>query len=98
MLQELFEIIEERKGTPRPGSYTADLLRRGEDVILQKIGEEAIEVIVAAKGQGDQRLVEETADLFYHVLVMLSFRGLALQDVEAELRLRHQTAAPSQDR
>lgn len=98
MLQELFEVIEERKDHPRVGSYTADLFRGGEDVILQKIGEEAIEVIVAAKGQGDQRLVEETADLLYHVLVMLSFRGLALQDVEAELRLRHQAAASSQDR
>jgi phosphoribosyl-ATP pyrophosphohydrolase len=98
MLQELFEIIEERKATAKPGSYTADLIRGGEDVILQKIGEEAIEVIIAAKGQGDQRLVEETADLFYHVLVMLSFRGLAFEDVEAELRLRHKAAAPNQDR
>ena len=89
MLNELFALIEDRKAHPAEGSYTNRLLSEGEDKILKKIGEEAIEVIVAAKGQGDQRVVEETADLLYHVLVLLAARGQSLADVEAELRLRH---------
>jgi len=89
MLNELFAIIEDRKARPVEGSYTNRLFAAGEDQILQKVGEEAIEVIVAAKGQGDRRVVEETADLFYHTLVMLAARGLRLADVEDELRRRH---------
>lgn len=89
MLSELFTLIEERKSHPAPGSYTAQLFNAGEDEILKKIGEEAVEVILAAKAQGNQRLVEEVADLFYHTLVMLSSRGLTLSDIEAELRRRH---------
>jgi phosphoribosyl-ATP pyrophosphohydrolase len=89
MLNELFAVIEDRKARPVEGSYTNRLLQEGEDKILKKIGEEAIEVIVAAKGQGDQRVVEETADLLYHVLVLLAARGQSLLDVEAELRRRH---------
>ena len=89
MLNELFQIIEDRKANPTKKSYTARLLSEGEDRILQKIGEEAVEVILAAKGQGNQRLLEETADLFYHTLVLLSAKELTLGDVEAELRKRH---------
>ena len=76
MLNELFELIEERKEKRPSGSYTTDLFNDGEDGILQKVGEEAVEVILAAKGQGRERLVEETADLFYHVLVMLAYKGV----------------------
>ncbi len=90
MLPELFATIEDRKAHPSEGSYTSRLMRAGEDEILKKVGEEAMEVILAAKGQGNQRLIEETADLLYHTLVLLSFRGLSLQDVEAELRRRRQ--------
>lgn len=89
MIEELFQIIEDRKANPRPGSYTAELLAAGEDEIIKKIGEEAVEVILAVKGQGDQRVIEEIADLYYHSLVLLSARGLSLADVEAELRERH---------
>jgi phosphoribosyl-ATP pyrophosphohydrolase len=89
MLNELFTLIEDRKAHPVDGSYTNRLLADGEDKILKKIGEEAVEVIVAAKGQGDQRVAEETADLLYHVLVLLAARGQSLADVEAELRRRH---------
>jgi phosphoribosyl-ATP pyrophosphohydrolase len=89
MLNELFAIIEDRKANPSEKSYTAKLLAAGEDKILQKVGEEVVEVILAAKGQGDQRLVEETADLFYHTLVLLCAKGLTLDDVEVELRKRH---------
>ena len=90
MIDQLFEIIETRKANPRPDSYTAALFAEGEDEILKKVGEEAVEVILAAKAQGDERLVEEIADLFFHTLVLLSWRGLSLEDVKEELRRRHE--------
>ncbi len=89
MLNELFDIITERKAHPQPGSYTNKLLDDNVDVILQKVGEEAVEVILAAKGQGNLRLVEEVSDLFYHTLVLLVRQGVSLADIEAELRRRH---------
>jgi len=89
MLNELFEIIEDRKENPSENSYTARLLNEGEDKILQKVGEEAVEVILAVKGQGKQRIVEEVGDLFYHTLVLLASQNLSFIEVEAELRRRH---------
>ena len=88
VLDELFATIIDRQAHPRPGSYTARLLEAGEDEILKKVGEEAMEVILAAKGQGDERVVSEIADLFYHLLVLLAARGLTLDQVEAELKRR----------
>ena len=90
MLQELFDIIEDRKQNPVDGSYTNQLFLQGEDEILKKVGEESVEVILAAKAQGDERLLNELADLYYHTLVLLSARGLSLKDVEAILEKRHQ--------
>ena len=89
MLNDLFEIIQDRKKLQPQGSYTWQLLQAGQDAILKKVGEEAVEVILAGKGQGNQRLVEEVADLFYHTLVLLSANNLTLGDVEDELRQRH---------
>jgi len=88
MLTELFSIIQSRKTAPPEQSYTARLLARGEDEILKKVGEEAVEVILAAKAQGDRRLIEESADLVYHLWVLLAARGLDLAALEAELRRR----------
>jgi phosphoribosyl-ATP pyrophosphohydrolase len=90
MLKELFQIIESRKSEMPEESYTARLIDAGQDEILKKVGEETMEVLLAAKGQGDQRLVEEMADLFYHMLVLLAAHDLSLADVEAELERRHQ--------
>jgi phosphoribosyl-ATP pyrophosphohydrolase len=88
ILHDLFTTIESRKQNPPSGSYTGYLFAKGEDEILKKMGEEVIEVIVAAKGQGDERLVSEIADLLYHALVLLADRNLQLADVEAELASR----------
>jgi phosphoribosyl-ATP pyrophosphohydrolase/phosphoribosyl-AMP cyclohydrolase len=85
VLHSLFATILDRQANPRPNSYTVHLLDSGEDEILKKVGEEAMEVILAAKGQGNERLTAEVADLFYHLLVLLAAQGLALADVEAEL-------------
>lgn len=89
MLHKLFAIIADRKNHPTPNSYTARLFAAGEDEIVKKVGEEAVEVILAAKGQGDERVIAEVADLFYHTLVLLAARGLTLAQVEAELERRH---------
>jgi phosphoribosyl-ATP pyrophosphohydrolase len=89
MLPKLFELIADRKANMPPDSYTTSLFSSGEDEILKKVGEESMEVILAAKGQGKERLIEETADLFYHVLVMLTYYDLSLADIEFELEQRH---------
>ena len=88
-LNKVFGIIENRKANPKAGSYTNELFDKGEDEIVKKIGEGAVEVIIAAKGQGDERVISELADLTYHCLVLLSQRGLSPQDVADELARRH---------
>ena len=89
-IDQLFTILQERKANPSLNSYTTSLLTDGEDEIVKKIGEEAVEVILAAKGQGDQRIVEETADLVYHLLVLLVSRDLSWDAIRDELAQRHQ--------
>jgi phosphoribosyl-ATP pyrophosphohydrolase len=84
--------LQDRKAHPSAESYTAALLAAGEDEIVKKIGEEAVEVILAAKGQGDQRVIEESADLVYHLLVLLVSRDLTWADVESELARRRKPA------
>ncbi len=88
-LAKIFAIIEDRKANPTTDSYTNQLFDAGDDKILQKVGEEAIEVILAAKGQGHERLISELADLTYHCLVLLSVQGLSPDDIAAELERRH---------
>ena len=66
MLNKLFRIIKDRQENPRDGSYTNQLLEAGYQRIAQKVGEEAIEVIIAAGNQGRHRVIEESADLLYH--------------------------------
>jgi phosphoribosyl-ATP pyrophosphohydrolase/phosphoribosyl-AMP cyclohydrolase len=88
ILGELFAVILDRQANRPPDSYTAALLDAGEDQILKKVGEEAMEVVLAAKGQGDERLVSEIADLTYHLLVLLAARELTLSDVRGELATR----------
>ena len=88
VLDHLEAVILDRKAGGLPGSYTLQLLDAGEPHILKKVGEEAIEVIVAAQSEGDARLVSELADLTYHTLVLLASRDLSWSDVEAELARR----------
>ena len=89
-LRELFARLEQRRQEMREGSYTAALLRGGGAAIAAKVQEESGEVIHAALTETNQRLVEETADLFYHTLVLLLERGVTLDAVYAELdRRRH---------
>jgi phosphoribosyl-ATP pyrophosphohydrolase len=89
ILNELYATVIDRKHNPRPGSYTNSLFEAGGDEIVKKVGEEAIEVIIAAQGQTDQRLVEETADLLYHLWVLLAWHSVTPEQVLAELEKRH---------
>lgn len=95
MLDRLERIVQARKATPpATGSYVAGLLARGEAAISRKIGEEASEVITAALGgEGDRRVVEEVADLWFHTIVLLGARGIALREVLEELARRHRARA-----
>lgn len=87
VLRELYAVLESRRQNPHPDSYTARLLAQGEE-ILKKVGEEAVEVILAARHQGRERLIAELADLTYHVLVLMVAEGITLEDVAEELRRR----------
>lgn len=84
-LEQLYLTLENRKAANPASSYTARLFDAGEDEILKKIGEEAIEVILAAKSQGELRIIEETADLTYHLLVLLVSKGITLSQIQDEL-------------
>jgi phosphoribosyl-ATP pyrophosphohydrolase len=96
VLFRLAEVIESRRGGDPETSYVARLLARGDDAILKKIGEEATETVLAAKDAGhggsSDRLVAETADLWFHCLVMLAHYGLKPQQVLAELQRRAGTS------
>ena len=99
MLARLERTIAARKASPESGSYVAGLLVKGEPAICRKIGEEAAEVMTAALGgEGNQRLVEETADLWFHTLVLLGARGIPLQEVLQELARRHRRRQTSSGR
>ncbi len=88
-LERVFGIIQDRKTNPKTGSYTNSLFEAGEDEIIKKVGEEAVEVVLAAKGQGQERLISEMADLTYHCLVLLAQFNLTPEDIAAELDKRH---------
>lgn len=92
MLGELETIIADRKANPKAGSYTNSLFDSGVNKIAQKVGEEAIEVIVAALGQGRTEQISELSDLFYHTLVLMAQLGITLDDVDVELAKRHKPA------
>ena len=88
ILERLAEVIERRKGGDAEKSYVSRLFARGPDAILKKIGEEATEAVMAAKDGDRLRIVGETADLWFHCLIMLAQYGLRPADVLAELRRR----------
>lgn len=88
VLVSLDQTIQQRKSDPPPGSYTAKLFAAGVPKIAQKVGEEAVETVIAALAESDERLLSEMADMVYHSLVLLAARDLSLADLEAELARR----------
>jgi phosphoribosyl-ATP pyrophosphohydrolase len=99
-IRELEAVIAQRKANPQPGSYTDYLFSKGLDKILKKTGEEATEVIVAAKNDVDADLILEIADLTYNVLVLMAERGISVTQIEEELasRIGPSDAAKLQER
>ena len=89
-LEWLAGIIEDRRRQAPEGSYVAGLLAKGVDRIAKKVGEEAAEVIIAAKNRSREELACEMADLWFHTLVLLADAGMSPADVEAELARRHE--------
>ena len=88
-LGTLQEVIAERIARPAPDSYTARLLGEGPTRVAQKVGEEGLELALAAVAQGDAEVIGEAADLLYHVLVLLQAKQLSLAQVVVELERRH---------
>ena len=88
VLKQLAEVLEQRKGAAADSSYVASLYDKGLDAILKKVGEEATETVMAAKDGEKDKLVYETADLWFHTLVLLAHEGLGPDDVLNELARR----------
>lgn len=87
-LEQLAQVLEQRKQESADKSYVASLYAKGLDSILKKIGEEATETVIAAKGGDKQQIIYETADLWFHCMVMLADQGLGPEDVLQELQRR----------
>jgi len=85
ILEKLERIVQDRKKNMPEDSYTTSLFNRGIDKIAQKVGEEAVEVVIASKNSDDAELIYETADLLYHLIVLLTERGIELKDIKKEL-------------
>ena len=94
VLDELYQLIESRQRERPEGSYTTYLFEKGLDKILKKLGEEASETIIAAKNDDAEQLAAESADLLYHLIVLLVERGVKLESIRDELVQRRQTGRP----
>ena len=97
-LEELYAIIKGRKETTKEGSYTNYLFDKGLDKILKKVGEEATEVVIAAKNEDPRELVYETADVLYHLLVLLVEKGVSYEAILEELASREGVISKTQER
>ncbi len=87
-LGEVFKIIKDRKVNPKADSYVSSLFERGENKILEKVGEEATELIIASKGDSRDEIIYEASDLIFHVMVLLGYKGIELGEVSEELARR----------
>ena len=94
VLNGLYQLIESRQRERPEGSYTTYLFEKGLDKILKKLGEEASETIIAAKNDDAEQLAAESADLLYHLIVLLVERGVRLESIRDELVQRRQTGRP----
>lgn len=88
-LTELQDFIEKRHSEMPEGSYTTSLFKEGLNRMAQKVGEEALEAVIEAVGGTDERLVYEGSDMLYHLIVLLTSKGLRIEDLAKELQVRH---------
>ena len=98
MLETLYQEALKRKKKPKEGSYTSYLYDKGLDKILKKVGEEATEVVIAAKNADKDEMANETADLLYHLAVALVETGVSLKEIEAVLQARQGKQSRIHDR
>lgn len=96
ILEELYDLVRDRAQKPEAGSYTNYLLDKGMDKILSKLGNQAIEVAIAAKNGRKSDIIHESADLVYHLIVLLAASDIPLEELIAELRKRR-TLSESQN-
>lgn len=87
-IYQLEETIKDRKENPRDGSYTTSLFKKGMNKIAQKVGEEAVELVIEAKDDNDDLFKNEAADLMYHFLILLQAKNIGMQDIEEVLKSR----------
>lgn len=88
-LYTLEKVIASRAGQMQANSYTAKLIQKGHDKILQKVGEESVEYIIDAKNKNKERAISEACDLLYHLMVSFYTLGISFDEIEAELEKRH---------
>lgn len=88
ILNKIYDIVKERAANPQEGSYTNYLLSKGIDKVCKKLGEEATEMVIAAKNNDKQELIGECADVFYHALALMYIQGVTPDDVAQELENR----------
>lgn len=91
-IDELYKIIEDRKKNLPERSYISSLFKQGSDRIIQKVGEEATEVVIAAKNGDKAQIVSEAADLWFHSLILLAETGITPEEILEELEKRHKKA------
>ncbi|KRM95599.1 phosphoribosyl-ATP pyrophosphatase [Liquorilactobacillus aquaticus DSM 21051] len=97
-LEGLYKLVLERKNNPKKGSYTDYLFTKGLDKILKKVGEESTEVVVASKNPDRNELIYETADLLYHLMVLLVEQGVSYDEIKKELAEREGLMSKTKDR
>lgn len=88
ILDDVYDVIQERRRTPVDGSYVCSLLAKGKDTLLKKIGEEATEVVIASKGGDREQTVREITDLWFHCLVLMTGEGISTVDIYQEFENR----------
>ena len=98
MIEQLYTEIIARKNDHKVGSYTNYLFEQGLDKILKTVGEEATEVIIAAKNDDPEELIYETSDLIYHMLVLLAEKEITLDEIAQELKKREGKLSKTEDR
>lgn len=96
ILDDLARVIRERQHRPAEGSYVSSLLSAGHSALLKKIGEEATEVIIAAKDRDRQQIIHELADLWFHCMVLMAQEGIPHEDVFSELEQRYRQGGRKQ--
>lgn len=88
ILDDIYNVILERKRDPLPDSYVSSLISKGKDEILKKIGEESVEVIIASKAQDKREIINELADLWFHCIVLMAVEGINIDNIFKELENR----------